>query len=179
MQLIMTKDEIPPDLLKYFEPVQEQNKIDVWTISTKPYSGAHFATFPPDLVEPMILAGTSARGCCPVCGAPWERVVELGEVQTTGGGPGREASGMCSIGNRGNSNTGKMAQHEHVTTGWRPTCEHDADPVPCQVLDPFAGSGTVGEVCIIHQREFIGIELNPDYIELAEDRTDGVQVRLL
>ena len=79
----------------------------------------------------------------------------------------------------GKSKEWKEAAASRTTTGWRPTCEHDANPVPCQVLDPFAGSGTVGEVCIIHQREFIGIELNPDYIELAKDRTDGVQVRLL
>ena len=39
-----------------------RNKRSVWTVTTKPYSGAHFATFPPDLIEPMILAG------CPVGG---------------------------------------------------------------------------------------------------------------
>ena len=33
----------------------------MWTVTTKPYKGAHFATFPPDLIEPCILAG-SARG---------------------------------------------------------------------------------------------------------------------
>jgi transcriptional regulator with XRE-family HTH domain len=37
------------------------------------YPGAHFATFAPRLVEPMLLASTSARGCCPKCGAPWVR----------------------------------------------------------------------------------------------------------
>src|SRR3972149_8974337 len=51
-----------------------RNRRTVWTIPTSPYSGAHFATFPPALVEPCILAGTSERGCCPTCGKPWERV---------------------------------------------------------------------------------------------------------
>lgn len=53
-----------------------RNKRTVWTIATAPYSGAHFATFPPKLVEPMILAGTSERGACPECGGPWVRCVE-------------------------------------------------------------------------------------------------------
>jgi DNA modification methylase len=43
-------------------PVDERNKRSVWTVSTKPYSGAHFATFPEDLIEPCILAGAPAGG---------------------------------------------------------------------------------------------------------------------
>ena len=38
------------------------------------------------------------------------------------------------------------------------------------VLDPFFGSGTVGAVCVNHQRKFLGIELNPEYVEIAERR---------
>jgi len=37
---------------------ETKNKRDVWTVATKPYSGAHFAVFPQELVEPMILAGS-------------------------------------------------------------------------------------------------------------------------
>ena len=44
------------------EGVQSRNRRSVWTVATKPYAGAHFATFPPDLIEPCILAG------CPVGG---------------------------------------------------------------------------------------------------------------
>jgi DNA modification methylase len=50
-----------------------RNKRSVWTIPTEGFPGAHFATFPTALVEPCVLAGTSARGCCPACGAPWRR----------------------------------------------------------------------------------------------------------
>lgn len=53
-----------------------RNKRTVWTVATKPYSEAHFATFPPALIEPCILAGTSERGVCPECGKAWERQVE-------------------------------------------------------------------------------------------------------
>ena len=52
------------------------NLRNVWTIPTQGVSAAHFATFPERLVEPCILAGTSAEGACEKCGAPWERVVE-------------------------------------------------------------------------------------------------------
>ncbi|HUT60359.1 MAG TPA: DNA methyltransferase, partial [Phycisphaerae bacterium] len=44
-------------------------------VNPQAYSEAHFATFPEKLVEPLILAGTSEKGCCPECGAPWVRVV--------------------------------------------------------------------------------------------------------
>lgn len=42
----------------------------VWNVATQPYSGAHFATWPPALVERMVKADTSERGVCPTCGAP-------------------------------------------------------------------------------------------------------------
>ena len=50
------------------------NLRNVWSIPTSPFSAAHFATFPPALVEPCIKAGTSERGVCGDCGAPWVRV---------------------------------------------------------------------------------------------------------
>jgi len=40
--------------------VEQRNKRSVWTVTTKPYKEAHFATFPPDLIEPCILAGSKA-----------------------------------------------------------------------------------------------------------------------
>lgn len=40
-------------------PWHTRNRRSVWTVATKPYKGAHFATFPPDLIEPCILAGSS------------------------------------------------------------------------------------------------------------------------
>jgi hypothetical protein len=52
-----------------------RNRRSVWGASVKAPRGAHHATFPPDLVEPCVRAGTSAKGACPCCGAPWARVV--------------------------------------------------------------------------------------------------------
>lgn len=87
-----------------------RNRRSVWTVSTKPYSGAHFATFPPDLIEPCILAG------CPEGGT---------------------------------------------------------------VLDPFLGSGTTAKVANEYKRKAIGIELNPEYLDLIQERTSNLQVRLI
>jgi DNA modification methylase len=52
-----------------------RNRRSVWTVATQPFPGAHFATFPPKLIEPCILAGTSPKACG-MCGAPWQRIVE-------------------------------------------------------------------------------------------------------
>ena len=87
-----------------------RNKRSVWTVATRPYKGAHFATYPIELVRPCILAG------CPVGGV---------------------------------------------------------------VLDPFNGSGTTGAAAIGSDRQYIGIDINPEYIELAHKRLSGVQPALV
>lgn len=84
-----------------------RNKRSVWTVTTKPFKGTHFATFPPDLIEPCILAG------CPEDGV---------------------------------------------------------------VLDPFFGAGTTGVVATQNNRRAVGIELNPEYIDLAAARLRGEKI---
>ena len=51
-----------------------------------------------------------------------------------------------------------------ATLGWRPTCRHDAEPVPAVLLDPFAGTGTVGMVAQALNRRAVLIDLNPEYL---------------
>ena len=87
--------------LNYSGDRETRNKRSVWTVATKPYKGAHFATFPPDLITPCILAGA---------------------------------------------------------------------PVGYTVLDPFVGSGTTAAVAKSLGRRYIGIELNREYLTLAEER---------
>lgn len=48
------------------------------------------------------------------------------------------------------------------------------EPIPAVILDPFAGSGTVGVVALKHGRKFIGIDVNPSYARMAEERLSGV-----
>ena len=57
---------------------------NVWTIPTQGFSESHYATFPPKLVETCIKAGTSERGCCGACGAPWESELLRSPVEGTG-----------------------------------------------------------------------------------------------
>lgn len=87
-----------------------RNRRSVWSINTQGFPGAHFATFPTQLVEPCILASS-----------------KVGDY----------------------------------------------------VLDPFFGSGTVGVSCIEHRRKYVGIELNPEYVELAATRLSNKTHRIL
>jgi hypothetical protein len=178
---------------------QGRNKRSVWTVNTKPYKSAHFAVFPPALIEPCILAGCPAQVCVE-CGEPWVRVVETPKppldvftetskpkdgfvsVNVTGKGMGRKYQ------NWRNANPAK-------TLHFAPTCQCCPLPAvkidkfgyqwpiyrvtrPGVVLDPFFGSGTVAEVAIDTGRDWLGIELNPDYIELAKDRIYKTQPAL-
>jgi hypothetical protein len=150
-----------------------RNLRTVWTVNPGSYPKAHFATFPPDLVEPMIKAGTSAKGCCPECGAPWERVTEK---EQTGRG---ETSSQLEDGLHTRSTAKSLAQKRQayramgmenppgaITTGWTPSCSCDAgEPVPCTVLDPFLGSGTTAEVADYLGRHSVGIELSQEYCD--------------
>ena len=144
----------------------ERNRRSVWTLATQPYDGAHFATFPPQLVEPCVLAGSSPT-CCGVCGAPWRRVVER-----DGGGSWHEHENDAGAGQRQVSmgQASWDAYRAPRTTGWAPTCDHDDDSGRSLVLDPFAGSGTVLLVAERHGRDSLGIELSPEYAALARRR---------
>ena len=154
----------------------------VWTVTTKPYHGAHFATFPPDLIEPCILAGCPAQACLE-CGAPWERVVERSprpsgrsdETVYTGKAYSSPQSAVWGD-SRNLGGDGRLS----TTTGWRPTCEcgHD-NTVPGTVLDPFGGAGTTALVAATHGREYVLIELNPEYAEMARERVRIVEPVLL
>lgn len=86
-----------------------RNKRSVWAVPTRPFPEAHFAVYPPDLIEPCILAG------CPQGG---------------------------------------------------------------MVLDPFCGSGTTLLVATEWHRKSIGIELNPEYIQLAKKRLGTIQLKM-
>jgi DNA modification methylase len=75
-----------------------RNRRSVWSIATQPFPGAHFATFPPRLVEPCILAGT-APTACGACGAPYERVpAAAGALDSNGQTCGHDdPEGQCVV----------------------------------------------------------------------------------
>lgn len=155
--------------LRAIGPRSSRNRRTVWTIATEPFPEAHFAVFPTALVEPCIKAGTSERGVCPECGAPWERVIErTGVLDASAKGSRFDAGKTGSRDGGGRTQTGERFTKR--TAGWRPSCDHDADPVPATVLDTCTGSGTVGVVCARLGRNFIGLELSAEYIGIARRR---------
>jgi DNA modification methylase len=115
------------------------NPGDVWMLSTGRYKGAHFATFPPELVRRPLLA-TCPERVCVRCGTAWLRVEEVVDGRRLRAGP------------------------------LRPACGCRADWQPGVVLDPFMGSGTVALTAEQHHRDWVGIELNPAYARMAEQR---------
>jgi DNA modification methylase len=146
---------------------QFRNARDVWTIATSPFPEAHFATFPPELAERCIKAGTSEKGCCAKCGAPWVRVTNVAYDN-----PGnRSTNGPRSIDNRDiTAGFAQRLEKRTETIGWRSACTCNAKAVPCTVLDPFGGSGTTGLVADRLQRSAVLIELNPTYAAMATRR---------
>jgi len=156
--------------LENFAKNPGRNIRDVWTIPTEPCAAAHFAVMPSALVEPCIKAGTSERGCCQACGAPWERVVERkgSESKAVGKSQAKRDVGLATA---FSGYADGSSAPTFTTIGWVPTCKCDAgDPQPCVVLDPFFGAGTVGLVSERLGRSYIGIELNPEYAEIARRR---------
>jgi DNA modification methylase len=159
-----------------------RNRRTVWNIAVGNFPGAHFATWPPKLVEPMILAGTSARGVCGNCLAPWERVVEKGLTAHDGETQSAYANGTTAnrlaLLRQAARERGEEYTSAKRTTGWRATCEcPPADPIPATVLDPFNGSGTSGTVALDLGRAYIGVDISKEYVtELAEERIGGTQI---
>jgi DNA modification methylase len=159
----------------------ERNVRSVWTIATAPFSEAHFATFPPALAERCIKAGTSEKGACSACGAPWVRVIEPTEAyKETLARANDRGDWYARVGTNEKRDDGTKhgkleggIRPDYRTTGWQPSCGCDADIAPCVVLDPFGGAGTVSLVAERLGRDSIYIDLNPEYVAMARKRIVG------
>jgi DNA modification methylase len=150
-------------------------------VTPQAFREAHFATFPPGLIDPLIRAGCPER-CCSECGKPWVRVVTKGEpieagraacgADASGGYAGQATKDYAAAGAQNPSDVkrrileGMRERH----SAWEPGCKCDADVVPGTVLDPFFGAGTTGLVASRLRRDCIGIELDPKSVEIARAR---------
>jgi DNA modification methylase len=102
-------------------PPGGRNKRSVWEIATVPYKDAHFATFPPKLVEPCLRAGTPEGGVCVVCGTPWVRMVA--RERTVDSEPVEGGWAQDDAGRIGAQGVGHWRYETKVETlGWRPGC---------------------------------------------------------
>jgi hypothetical protein len=142
------------------------NKKSVWAITTKGYSEAHFATFPPEIPETCIKAGCPEM-CCSACGKPWRQLVDRipAKVKSPGSDYGNGAG-------RNDGNRSMLVGASSVTIGVEPDCKCNAPAIGGTVLDPFNGAGTTGLVATRLGRNYIGIELNPEYIAMATKRIE-------
>ena len=147
-----------------------KNKRSVWTITTKPYSEAHFATFPTEIPELCIKAGTSEHGQCSNCKKPYIREIEREK------NPDRDMESQRKYyaertGRTDGHISGPSGLVDSVKfIGWIPDCDCKAEVQPQVVLDMFAGAGTTGLVADRLGRDSILIELNKDYTDLLEKR---------
>lgn len=151
----------------------EKNRRTVWQMSVQPYPKAHFATFPEQLPRLCIQAGTSHYGACDRCGTPWVRVIDKEKLTRKRPHDYVKRTGEKGTGNKCANSVAGVKIH---TIGWSQSCMCPTAPVNrCVVLDPFCGSGTSGAVACQLGRDFIGIELNPEYIKLARDRITNLK----
>lgn len=124
-----------------------KNPGDVWTVASSNYRGTHFATFPEALIEPCLLAGCPAR-VCTHCQQAWRRT------------PVSRRLGHLAV-------VGKLV----------PACDCHAKARPGLVLDPFLGAGTVAVVAERLSRDWLGVEINPAFARLADQRVAAARLK--
>ncbi len=156
-----------------WQPTGTRNRRTVWRVPTQALRDEHYAPWPEALVEPCIRAGSSAQAC-EHCGAAWVRKIEpTGHINTREPAhvPGNTATKIDSTG---------WAPTTRPTDTFQPACAcaGNTGSAASVVLDMFAGSGTTLRVAERFGRNSIGIDLNQDYLEIQERRTNGVQIHM-
>ncbi|WP_233274405.1 DNA-methyltransferase [Natrinema thermotolerans] len=154
-----------------------KNPGDIFDVSVKSFPEAHFAVYPPELCEKPVKSSCPPKVCAD-CGTPYERVTEVVERYVAGGSPNlpegdrgfSDRQGTCHADREG------MTQAKREMKGWDQACDCETESTePGIVLDPFAGAGTTCLVAKRLGRRFAGIDLNPDYVAMAQKRV-GVTV---
>jgi len=153
------------------ESISGRNPRSVMDVPTAPYKGAHYATFPPNLIAPLIRASCPRRAC-PECGQAWAAVVERSKTEPTNNMSEMRKEKLEAD----DDSTWVMPVRYETQTNikdHRPTCEcgHE-DYKPGIVLDIFGGSGTTGAVAKDLLRDWIVMDISRPYLdEQAKIRT--------
>jgi site-specific DNA-methyltransferase (adenine-specific) len=160
---------LPEALMQCDTSVEGRNLGNVWLVPMGQTKRNHYAVFPPDLVERPI-----AMICPPAVTEMGlrDRIVEMVEyddgqhVRRVGKYTKQDYAKLS-----GRQDTGRSyVPRKPVTRGWT------LDSLPSRpgiVLDPFAGTGTTGEVAIKLGRLFIGIELYEQNVKMANERCEN------
>jgi DNA modification methylase len=152
-----------------------RNKRCVWSIVTKPYKGAHFATFPEALVEPCIKAGCP-EFICKQCGEPRRPIFkQIGREQQQWA-PATDKKSDIAQGEHGENSLFKTGYKFVYETVGLTDCGCNAGWNGGIVLDPFNGSGTTCSVAKRLNMNYIGIESNPEYCLLAKERIGDTEI---
>lgn len=142
---------------------------DTWVISTAPYKGSHYATFPPELCRVPVLSMCPSE-VCTECGAPRRRIAET--MNALGHTTGRASWRHDTEGKHTGEITESISSAPSAireTIGWS-ECGCEAAYRPGVVLDPFAGTGTTLMVATGNGRGAIGIDLDERNARLAQER---------
>ncbi len=148
------------------EKLDSANMKNYWLLSSDPIRDQHFAAFPREIPYKAILTCTSAKGVCRNCGAPWIRIVKKERLKSP-----ETDQRVYSLNHHKLNYLSSSYKINKEFIGWKQSCDCVTnDPVPAVVLDPFSGAGTTGLVAGILHRDFIGIELNPKYVDMSVKR---------
>ena len=148
-----------------------RNKRTVWNVNVASFKGAHFAVYPPELIESPIDAG------CPEfvdkkTGIPRERVMEKTSLE-------RHELPKDNPNHRPERYDGKYEQGQRYATyddkGYTDGRDDD-EFTPGIVLDPFFGSGTTAEVAMKQDKDWVGIELNPEFVKISDERLEPTKI---
>lgn len=148
-----------------------QELSSIWKINTEPFSAAHFACFPRSLAKRPIDAGCPEM-VCKKCGLPRVKIYRFTGDYDKQGGNGSKTADHIETSISSSLRTKKVRVKEFA--GYS-DCDCNAGYEPGIVCDPFAGSGTTLQVAKEMSRDYFGIEINPDYIEIANNLRLGQQ----
>ena len=174
-QSVASEETLNPD---QFVHSNGKNPGDILEITVQPYPEAHFAVYPPDLVEKPVKA-TCPPNVCAECGTPYDREAEVVDREIAGGVsrvPENERGYDDRQGKSQNDREGLTQPTERKLGEWKQQCNCDTDETkPGIVLDPFIGAGTTAVEAKRLNRRFVGIDLNPEYVAMAQRRV-GIDV---